>query len=83
MSVTIYTKKLSKQLALDIEKHNQQYPTITVEPLADAHDRFLILDETHIYHIGASLKDLGKKWFACSKVETDTLEIRQKIRGQQ
>jgi predicted Zn-dependent peptidase len=83
VSVTIYTKKLSKQLALDLQKHNQQYPPITVETFADAHDRFLIIDERDIYHIGASLKDLGKKWFAFSKFETDALEMLQKLRGQQ
>jgi len=83
VSVTIYTKKLSKQLALDLQKHNQQYSPITVETFADAHDRFLIIDERDIYHIGASLKDLGKKWFAFSKFETGALEMLQKLRGQQ
>jgi len=83
VSVTIYTKKLSKQLALDLQKHNQQYSPITVETIADAHDRFLIIDERDIYHIGASLKDLGKKWFAFSKFETGALEMLQKLRGQQ
>jgi len=83
VSVTIYTKKFSKQLALDLQKHNQQYSPITVETFADAHDRFLIIDERDIYHIGASLKDLGKKWFAFSKFETGALEMLQKLRGQQ
>ena len=83
VSVTIYTKKLSKQLALDLQKHNQQYSPITVETFADAHDRFFIIDERDIYHIGASLKDLGKKWFAFSKFETGALEMLQKLRCQQ
>jgi hypothetical protein len=83
VSAKIYTKKLSKQLALDLEKHNTQYPPITVATFADAHDRFLIIDETQIYHIGASLKDLGKKWFAFSKFETGALEMLQKLGGAQ
>lgn len=81
VSATIYTKKLTQQLALDLEKHNQQYPAITVETFADAHDRFLIIDEAVIYHIGASLKDLGKKWFAFSKFESGALEMLQKLGG--
>ncbi len=60
VSAAIYTKSISKQLALDLEKHNQQYPSITIQTFKKAHDRFLIIDETEIYHIGASLKDLGK-----------------------
>jgi hypothetical protein len=79
VSAKIYTKKLSKQLALDLEKHNQQYPSITIETFADAHDRFLIIDECEIYHIGASLKDLGKKWFAFSKFESGAVEMLQKL----
>ncbi|MDP2684512.1 MAG: hypothetical protein Q8P20_05670, partial [bacterium] len=69
--ITIFTKKITKQLALDITKHNQQYEPIEVIEFTKAHDRFLIIDEKIIYHIGASLKDLGKKWFAFSKIEID------------
>jgi len=69
VSATIYTKKISEQLQLDLNKHNSQYPTIQVVEFAYAHDRFLLLDKVELYHLGASLKDLGKKWFAFSKME--------------
>jgi hypothetical protein len=65
---TIYTYKISIQLQLDLTRHNQQYPTIEIKQLRTAHDRFLIIDNKDLYHIGASLKDLGKKWFAFSKL---------------
>jgi phage regulator Rha-like protein len=67
VTASIYTQSISKQLTLDLDKHNAQYPPIEIHTFKDAHDRFLILDERDIYHIGASLKDLGKKWFAFSK----------------
>jgi hypothetical protein len=60
---TIYTQHFSQQLQLDIARHNAQYPPIDVKPFNRAHDRFLLIDE-EVYHIGASIKDLGKKWFA-------------------
>jgi len=66
---TIYTRSISKQLQLDINKHNSQYSPITFKILTESHDRFLIIDQNEIYHLGASLKDLGKKWFAFSKLE--------------
>lgn len=68
VEATIYTLQLSKQFKLDLEKHNSQYPPITVKILKDSHDRFLIIDDI-VYHVGASLKDLGKKWFAIMKME--------------
>lgn len=68
VSATIYTHKLSAQLQLDLDKHNDQYPPINIRTYSQAHDRFLILDNTEVYHIGASLKDLGKKLFAFSKM---------------
>ena len=68
VSSTIYTSKISKQLQLDLEKHNNQYPPIQVRTYKDSHDRFLLIDETEFYHIGASIKDLGKKIFAFSKM---------------
>ncbi len=80
VSATIYTKKVSKQLSLDLKKHNDQYTDITIELFKDAHDRFLIIDETEIYHIGASLKDLGKKWFAFSRFETGAVEMLKKLK---
>lgn len=66
---TIYTRSISKQLQLDINKHNSQYSPITFKILTESHDRFLIIDQNELYHLGASLKDLGKKWFAFSKLE--------------
>jgi hypothetical protein len=80
VTATIYTKQISKQLQLDIQKHNQQYPPIAVKLLADTHDRFLIIDQQELYHIGASLKDLGKKWFAFSKMDSLTLEVLNKLK---
>ena len=65
----IYTAKLNASLKIDLEKHNKQYPPIEIKVYKNAHDRFLIIDETHVYHIGASLKDLGKKLFGFSKME--------------
>ena len=79
VEVTIYTKTISKQLALDLEKHNQQYPPITIDLFKSAHDRFLIIDDREIYHIGASLKDLGKKWFAFSRFEVGAVEMLNKL----
>lgn len=71
VSATIYTQKISQQFQLDIDKHNAQYPAIEVKEFSKSHDRFLILDN-QVYLIGASLKDLGKKWFAVSLMaETD------------
>ena len=75
VEATIYTGKISKQLQLDIDKHNAQYPPITVRTFSKAHDRFLIIDDT-VYLIGASIKDLGKKWFGFTQLEnTDAEEL--------
>jgi hypothetical protein len=71
----IYTKSISKVLRLDLEKHNSQYPPIQIQELRDSHDRFVIIDHKELYHIGASLKDLGKKWFAFSKMDEKMLEF--------
>ena len=71
VDATIYTLKISSQLLLDIAKHDAQYPAIPVKVFTKAHDRFLIIDDK-VYHIGASLKDLGKKWFAFSLMENLT-----------
>lgn len=76
----IYTKTISKQLQLDLQKHNAQYPKIEIEKFELSHDRFLIIDETQVYHFGASLKDLGKKWFAVSKIDIDALNIMEKLK---
>jgi hypothetical protein len=80
VSATIYTKAISKQLKLDLKKHNSQYPGIRVLEFKDAHDRFLLLDEKECYHFGASLKDLGKKWFAFSKMEGMINDLLRKLR---
>ena len=68
VSATIYTQQVSRQLRLDVDRHNSQYPPIEVDVFRRSHDRFLCIDDT-VYHVGASIKDLGKKWFAFSKME--------------
>jgi hypothetical protein len=71
VKVLLLTKTISKQLALDIQKANEQYGGFIAKPFTQSHDRFLIIDDgKEIYHIGASLKDLGKKWFAFSKMDS-------------
>ena len=75
----IYTKTISQQLTLDIAKHNAQYRPITVMPFDRIHDRFLCIDDS-VYHIGASLKDLGKKWFAFSKMELKTKDLLKNMK---
>lgn len=79
VTATIYTKTISRQLKLDLKKQNSQYPEIQVIEFKDAHDRFLILDEKELYHFGASLKDLGKKWFAFSKMDGMINEVLNKL----
>lgn len=71
----IYTQAISHQLQLDVQKHNSQYPPIGIHTYKKCHDRFLIIDGTEVYHIGASLKDLGKKMFAFSKLEIPATAI--------
>lgn len=78
VSATIYTQTINKQLQLDINKHNAQYRPIRVEKCKSVHDRFLLIDNT-VYHIGASIKDLGKKLFAFSKMETPAKDILKQI----
>ncbi len=73
-NITILTKTISKQLQLDVQKANNQYPTIVVKQFSHSHDRFLIIDQNEVYHLGASLKDLGKKWFAFSKMDKKSVE---------
>lgn len=73
----IYTRSITQQLALDQQRHNAQYQPVAIDEFQNAHDRFLCIDDT-VYHVGASLKDLGKKWFAFSKMEinADALQAR-------
>ena len=80
INTTIYTSKISKQSRLDIEKYNQQYKKIELKKFDLSHDRFLIIDDAEVYHIGASLKDLGKKWFAFSKMDINSFEIIGKLK---
>jgi len=79
VETTIYTASIPAQLKLDLKKLNAQYPKIEVKTFTKSHDRFLIIDNTTVYHIGASLKDLGKKWFAFSKIELNALEMISKL----
>lgn len=78
VSAKIYTKTICANLQLDLQRHNAQYEPIDIQEFADSHDRFLIIDST-VYHIGASIKDLGKKWFAFSKMEMQADEILRKL----
>jgi hypothetical protein len=79
VTATLYTDKIDKQLQLDINKYNDQYSPISVAVYKKSHDRFLIIDHDTVYHIGASLKDLGKKWFAFSKLNLDASEIISRL----
>jgi hypothetical protein len=76
---TIYTSAISAQLKLDIERLNAQYPKIDVKIFEKSHDRFLIIDQKTVYHIGASLKDLGKKWFAFSRIDLDAEDMIERL----
>jgi len=74
VKVTIYTYSITKQLKIDFEKYNQQYKNIELKTFKDSHDRFLIIDNKEVYLIGASLKDLGKKWFGFSQIDMKSIE---------
>jgi len=76
----IYSANITQKLKLDIEKFNAQYPKIEIKTFKQSHDRFLIIDDETVYHIGASLKDLGKKWFAFSKINIDAVDMIKKIK---
>lgn len=73
VNVLLLTKSISKQLSLDVKKANTQYGSFALKPFTQSHDRFLIIDEKDVYHLGASLKDLGKKWFAFSKLDKNSV----------
>ncbi|MDK2826997.1 MAG: hypothetical protein PWQ44_2177 [Methanolobus sp.] len=81
VDVTIFTKTISKQLALDLKKFNSQYPAIEIRKSNNSHDRFMIIDDKTVYHFGASLKDLGKKWFAFSKMDFGAVEMLTRLEG--
>lgn len=79
VKATIFTSNITKQFQTDLNKHNQQYPATDLKQFTKSHDRFLIIDEKEVYHIGASLKDLGKRWFAFSKINLDANELIAKL----
>ena len=79
VAVTIFTKKITKDLELDLKKFNAQYPPLEIKEFSDSHDRFIIIDNEDVYHFGASLKDLGKKWFAFSKFDKSAFQILKKL----
>jgi len=81
VTVTILTRFISKQLSLDVKKFNEQYPAIEIKEFNNSHDRFIIIDKGAVYHFGASLKDLGKKWFGFSKMEIGAVEMLGKLEG--
>ncbi|RLD35658.1 MAG: DNA-binding protein [Bacteroidetes bacterium] len=82
VKTVMFTKNIGKQLLLDINKYNTQYEPIEVKIFKEAHDRFLILDEKDVYHFGASLKDLGKKWFAFSKMDILSVKVLEKLKDE-
>jgi hypothetical protein len=79
VNATILTKAISRQVELDLKKHNQQYPEIEIKIFTKSHDRFLIIDQETVFHISASLKDLGKNWFAFSKMDIHSLGMLHKL----
>lgn len=81
VKVIIFTKAISKQLALDVKKFNSQYPPVEIKEFRNSHDRFMIIDDRTVYHFGASLKDLGKKWFSFSKMDIGAVEMLTRLEG--
>ena len=79
IEITIYTDKITEKLKLDLEKYNNQYSNIKLKHFTKSLDRFLILDKKEIYHLGASIKDLGKRWVAFSKLDKDSLTILDRL----
>ncbi len=79
VACVIYTERITPELKLDQEKHNAQYPVIEIRILKNAHDRFLIIDNQELYHLGASLKDLGKRWFAFSRIDGFLTEVLARL----
>ncbi|MGM5483269.1 MAG: ORF6N domain-containing protein, partial [Nanobdellota archaeon] len=79
VEVKIYSKTITEKLKLAKDKFNKQYGSLTIKNFTKSHDRFLIIDEKELYHIGASLKDLGKRWFAFSRLNKDTLKLLENL----
>ena len=82
VTATVYTGKVDKRLQLDLKRHNEEYPPIRLAEYRQAHDRFLLID-TDVYHIGSSLKDLGKKWFAFARLHLNAQELLERIQTPQ
>jgi len=81
VSATIYTERITNALQLDLDKHNAQYPPIAIHRMKHLHDRFLLIDGKELYHIGASIKDLGKKWFAFSRMDSLAGEVERRLKN--
>ena len=80
VAATIFTNRITKAMLLDVEKFNSQYSILELKKFTKAHDRFLIIDDKHVYHFGASLKDLGKKWFAFSKFDKEVFSLLENLK---
>ncbi len=80
VSCAVYTEKITSQMRLDLEKHNAQYPPIEIKVKKHFHDRFLIIDGHELYHLGASLKDLGKRWFAFSRMDELLGDVMKRLK---
>jgi len=81
VKATVITRTISRQLHLDVKKFNEQYQPVEIKEFKNAHDRFVVIDDTTVYHFGASLKDLGKKWFAFSKMDIGAVEMLGKTKN--
>lgn len=80
VEVIIFTKEISNELLLDLKKYNSQYSPIEIKEFKQSHDRFMIIDNREVYHFGASLKDLGEKWFAFSKFDKEAFNLLDKLK---
>ncbi len=83
VEVVIYSSTLTKETKLDLKKYRSQYPDIIIKQFSKSHDRFIIIDRKTIYHLGASLKDLGRKWFAFSILNIEVQDIINKLEENQ
>jgi len=79
VTATIYTERIPAALQLDLARHNAQYPPISIHRIKQVHDRFLIIDNKELYHIGASIKDLGKRWFAFSRMDSLAVDVMGRL----
>jgi hypothetical protein len=79
VTCVIYTERITPERQMELEKHNAQYPHIEIRVLKNTHDRFLIIDNKELYHLGASLKDLGKRWFAFSRIDGFLKEVLTRL----